>query len=1590
MAPSTFASAAAGNNANSSRTDSDWARRANGATQTFRRSSHATSFSTSSASRDQAGNPAPSNPGVYVPPHVHSNRNSGGYSNDTRYGKDHLLEIFRAQKEGDHLSNGLSTLFVPGWQPSIANGASTASWGRREEHDRQNQPGADICWDRDGTVNPMGLSEPTDEEREIFNSSVNSPLKPPTQTATKDGNSKDNLNLRKTSISHQALNSPGAFGLSSPTGSRSTRRRDTSDAYPFPNPVTSPSTSRFPREETSSAVTPPPSLIRRRTDLKDPPSSEDKDKEKSRDADAPNPFGSLKRTTTAPFAGAIGSPTSPWSAGPQSAGFGVFGNFAIGTGGQVGPTNDKRLGFGSLKGESRFKGLMAKDSAEDISRSMKEKGSSGTLARAPETESSRDITSWLDSRSKRTPADTEEDLVEDDLLSGSAALGGQDASPPRRQTTGFGTPSKPDTRDDGFSAFGMTSDNTGVPTSFVNRENYQQQTPQSRLRGAQQEPLSSPTTTNPYHSPENDRTGGDHHDAEGSDDHNTHLPGLGGFDSRSGQSGLLDHSGVLRGGGAPYQQHDTAASDRSQTSSVGANRGIPDLGSTSLAGLGGGLPGLGGPGLPSWPIGTAGVPSGRDRLAFGAFGDPMFGSGGDLHSPSIAGLGPSNGFGPGSGTIGRSSKMGSLFPAAMQEQMRTGDHNRHGDDVQYEAGERAPIGQSAYARNAFGAPGSGHPARDSESPFRGGRSNMEEFDNNHRNSRDSGSLSDTANTPFGISSAQQNPQLATQGSASQLRNAQSQNQGVSSSASNQPPAAQQRTMVMPDRMRWIYRDPQGATQGPWSGLEMHDWYKAGFFSPELLVKKAEDPEYEPLAQLIRRIGNSREPFLVPQIGIPHGPAPAQSSTNQWPGTGTAPGTQPPFANSFPSFGTTLTAEQQNALERRKQEEQWLMARQKEHLAQQQVIGKSSIPGLNQHGILTQQLHHHSSAHSLHSQPSFGSITSPGGYQPSPTQGAVPGSQGVPGFFDNSFRTPSQMPSIGVSGAQMDMLGNIREEQLPGMMDRLNLRTNQPGFGGVPAPYGNQQQPDSNNHEQVAAMLNDRSRLQREQAEHDAKHQNLSQHDQDAIAQASAERLRQFYDLQSQSEADQGAPASEAAGSVIGKTSGSSADSESEEEGLYREDEEAPATDDAYKSKTEPLSLTEQVQKTASAKQTPVQQSPWAKIDTSMPHPFPPPVSQSPLPAPSAQRKQNLADALTAETRSQTATPSVETPSASIAPWAKEPAEAPKGPSLREIQEAEAKQAAQKEELAANTRRIQQERELQALTNAPAPAPGLPSSSTWASGASPLTPSSATAASPWAKTVPTKTPAQIAAAAKKTLAQIQKEEEARKLRTATTLPNTVSASAAPLASGKRYADLASKQAGMPPNVGGSVWTTVGASGKTKTPVTSTPSGPASVLRTASASIVPGTSPKPKPASSTANAGRSMTTGGPIASTAHALEEVRKWAIAELKKDLEAVPAGELVATLPFLPMEVDFITETVHSVSKTIDSRHFAEEYLKRYKLAQKGIIESSSPSNESKSAESGKGGWSEVAKKGGSAAPAKEEPAVNFKVVASKKKGTKR
>jgi PERQ amino acid-rich with GYF domain-containing protein len=92
----------------------------------------------------------------------------------------------------------------------------------------------------------------------------------------------------------------------------------------------------------------------------------------------------------------------------------------------------------------------------------------------------------------------------------------------------------------------------------------------------------------------------------------------------------------------------------------------------------------------------------------------------------------------------------------------------------------------------------------------------------------------------------------------------------------------------------------------------------------------------------------------------------------------------------------------------------------------------------------------------------------------------------------------------------------------------------------------------------------------------------------------------------------------------------------------------------------------------------------------------------------------------------------------------------------------------------------------------------------------------------------------------------------------------------------------------------------------------------------------------------------------------------------------------------LPSDPELLSEAVYANSPTLDGRRFAEEFIRRRKLADKGIMQpeaSASPSNAGDSKGS-TGGWSEVAKKSTvNAGAVKEEPSAAFKVVAAKKKG---
>lgn len=105
----------------------------------------------------------------------------------------------------------------------------------------------------------------------------------------------------------------------------------------------------------------------------------------------------------------------------------------------------------------------------------------------------------------------------------------------------------------------------------------------------------------------------------------------------------------------------------------------------------------------------------------------------------------------------------------------------------------------------------------------------------------------------------------------------------------------------------------------------------------------------------------------------------------------------------------------------------------------------------------------------------------------------------------------------------------------------------------------------------------------------------------------------------------------------------------------------------------------------------------------------------------------------------------------------------------------------------------------------------------------------------------------------------------------------------------------------------------------------------------------------------------------------------------------VPVDDFVQQLLFLPAEAEIISDSVYANSQTLDGRRFAEEFIRRRKLADKGIVESVSPGAFGE--QKGSGGWSEVAKKGSAATVAaaaqreEESASAAFKVVAPRKKG---
>ncbi|XP_060951625.1 GRB10-interacting GYF protein 1 isoform X2 [Limanda limanda] len=115
-------------------------------------------------------------------------------------------------------------------------------------------------------------------------------------------------------------------------------------------------------------------------------------------------------------------------------------------------------------------------------------------------------------------------------------------------------------------------------------------------------------------------------------------------------------------------------------------------------------------------------------------------------------------------------------------------------------------------------------------------------------------------------------------------------------------------------MKWFYKDPQGEIQGPFTTVEMCEWFQAGYFTMTLLVKRGCDEGFQPLGDVIKMWG--RVPFAP-------GPSPPPLLVRQ----------PPPTQRSQTNRGTSGTGDQ----ERLKKQQELAAAALYQQLQQQQLF-----------------------------------------------------------------------------------------------------------------------------------------------------------------------------------------------------------------------------------------------------------------------------------------------------------------------------------------------------------------------------------------------------------------------------------------------------------------------------------------------------------------------------------------------------------------------------------------------------------------------------------------------------------------------------
>nr|XP_019048049.1 hypothetical protein I302_04671 [Kwoniella bestiolae CBS 10118]OCF26979.1 hypothetical protein I302_04671 [Kwoniella bestiolae CBS 10118] len=744
-------------------------------------------------------------------------------------------------------------------------------------------------------------------------------------------------------------------------------------------------------------------------------------------------------------------------------------------------------------------------------------------------------------------------------------------------------------------------------------------------------------------------------------------------------------------------------------------------------------------------------------------------------------------------------------------------------------------------------------------------------------------------------------------------------------------------------IEWFYRDPNGQEQGPFTGTQMHDWYSHSYFTDDLPLRRASETTFRPLAELKVSTGNAVQPFLSPirprQLP-PNLPIPVAALQQQ-------------VTNGLPDTFRNLNVSSPIAADPRVSPQPPI-----QHTPQQ----------FNQ-PFLPERAPYSPGNYG----PGFnGQLGSPAAFGPTPGQGwgmapgAAPGGPRLNGPF-GSIGMPSPIGQGPLPFMPPQHQQQFFSPQIGSPVRNGDLFSPSAGVGAIPtSPWGMPQPPQPQHSPAYAPQIPQ----QQQQAPPASAWSNEQQYQQQPPVQQEQEANPEIEQAVTEALSPV-SPQDQVFEPVVPEATQTAV-----VEGTGIAEEPAPAATEV-----------EQVAETPQREASPEPQAPtpakapasvWGqtsskapsrKASIASPAPSTPstpasaaaPVSSKLPPAPASLPAKPAAPAKQPSTSEPVSAPKTVAPatpgptagtssgekppivSTKPAPWAikeEKDVKALSSPSLREIQEAEAKHSeARKAALA----------EVRAATSSPAPTPslsnedfptsmawGLPSSKPSAPSPAPATPS----APAWGGND---------SAPKKTLKQIQEEEEKRKAKAAQAARATQGAPGLPSAAGavasqkRGYADLAANAASAPAPAG---WTTVGASGKSAGAATST----AARVVSTPVSSKPATPVKPSTSvpSIAAVVGTPKKANGSSAvedASAPSVEFIRwvKGALNGFKGDVDDFINNVLLQFPIDIPAPsradtLEIISDGVYANSSTLDGRRFAQEfYTKRKADSQRKI-----------------------------------------------------